>query len=262
MAITSRDQLIAAMGGPACYTGTFSKYLNTTNATVRCLDTFLMPGFVPVGPAAPTTATACDATTPGALPIQPAATSGNTLYLVQFSILGANLPFTLFDRVAHNGGLLSNFASTQSVNVAAGARCASTVGVQAYLEVYGANGFLNTSMTPTISYTNSAGVSGRSATLVTGAPANVGSSMQQFALQSGDVGVSSVQTLTLGVAGTSPGNIGITLARPLIALPTGNAFSARRGHTTLLDVTASPCFMLGYIGSGAPVMGSVTVVEG
>jgi hypothetical protein len=71
--------------------------------------------------------------------------------------------------------------------------------------------------TVTISYTNSAGVAGRTGTAVVATTAAVGS-LFWFSLQSGDVGVRSVQTVTIATSLVT-GAVSLIAARKLAAFP-------------------------------------------
>jgi hypothetical protein len=73
----------------------------------------------------------------------------------------------------------------------------------------------------TVSYTNSAGTSGRSTTNVSGSvAAPVAGRVFYFGLQAGDVGIRSVQSITLSNAWTS-GTINLVAFRPLTVIALG-----------------------------------------
>lgn len=67
----------------------------------------------------------------------------------------------------------------------------------------------------TVSYTNSAGVAGRTASLLYGATTAFGlaNTVAPMKLQAGDTGVKSIQSVTIGTAQTGAGNIGLILAK-------------------------------------------------
>ena len=147
--------------------------------------------------------------------------SGNT-YLARFQG-AATVAGTLIlaDRLWHNGGFTITSATAQTVNSAAfPARdnngSTNGDGVLLGLEVSAACGAA--APTITVGYTNSAGTATRSATN-TFATANSPTAGAFFpiGLQAGDIGVRSVQTLTLSVSWVS-GTINLVAYRPLAAI--------------------------------------------
>lgn len=263
MAITSRDQLIAAIAGPSNYTGPFAKLLQASSVRPVSMWTAL-GGVSPVSmaPPTPTAAASLDATTPGALPVVPCQTPGKTLYLTGLSAIsvGGNQAVALYDRAAHIGGLVATSATAQTVAISAGARHTTTVGMQAFLEV-------NTSAQATlpvvtISYTNSAGVSGRTGTLAA-TTTSVPQAFTAFVMQTGDMGVASVQSLTWASAVGTAGNYGVVLARPVQTFNIANGSTGiKRTFTTMVDLTVSPCLMLSITGNTGALYGTITTVEG
>lgn len=120
------------------------------------------------------------------------------------------------DRLSHQAGLVGNITTLQTTNLptAALTRYTSAVGVMMALEVYSTVGSGTGTLTTT--YTNSAGTGSRTSTLPfvsTSVPR--ASSMLFLPLQSGDLGVKSVESIQLSGAKSSAGNIGITLFKPL-----------------------------------------------
>jgi hypothetical protein len=133
------------------------------------------------------------------------APSGKKTYLARMVLAlttAVSARFTLLDRLWHNGGFSSTSTGAQTVNSAAWpARDANGstdgVGVMIGLEVSANMGAASPSVT--LSYTNSSGVSGRTATLQYPAVSAAQNGIWiPFQLQAGDVGVRSIQTLTLG----------------------------------------------------------------
>lgn len=127
----------------------------------------------------------------------------------------------LFDRLSHQGGLVANVATTQTTNLptAALTRYTSGAGVWAFVEVYSLIGTTATSFTA--SYTNQAGTSGRTsaAQLIGAVGWREQGRLLPLALQSGDSGVRSVESVTLAATTGTAGNIGVVLAKPLLILP-------------------------------------------
>jgi hypothetical protein len=121
-------------------------------------------------------------------------------------------PLLIIDRVSHQGGLDGNVNTTQTTNfpTAALTRYTSGVGVMAAIETHAAIGATATNVT--ISYTNTAGTSGHTGVLV--CPSLSLNSIGIFIpipLQAGDLGVKSVENVTLSAATGTVGNWGITL---------------------------------------------------
>lgn len=173
----------------------------------------------PLGGVAGTTPVALDATSVGAL-------KGNPINLdtwvkvVTCASHGAGT-VVVCDRLCHQGGLDGTVVSTQTTNfpTATLPRYTDGVGVMAAVEVITAIG--TTATTYSISYTNSSGTSGRTSPLQTiGGASDRG--VQLFVLtplQIGDIGIRSVESLTLtGTTGTA-GNMGVTLFKPLFSIP-------------------------------------------
>ncbi|MET0701716.1 MAG: hypothetical protein ABWY93_18855 [Mycobacterium sp.] len=263
MAITGRDQFIAAMSATA-YTGTFYKTLGTSAPVLRPISAWTQPGLQPGAPGvAPSTAATCDASTVGALPVPGVQSAGNTLYLSGMSLF---TPYSiaavigLYDRVAHAGGFVTTTTTAQPVALSAPARCAGYAGVQAYTETLTASGAMNAM---TITYTNSAGVSGRTGTLPAGAALDSAFSATPFQLADGDVGISSVQSLSMVTASATPaGNFALVLARPLHVFASRTSQTLQRAYTNIIDLTVSPCLFFTYTNYAGPCYGALTTVEG
>lgn len=121
--------------------------------------------------------------------------------------------FVVYDRLVHTSGLSGTVLSAQSVNSAAlPSRATGGANVEAWIEVY--TGLGSTARTMTVSYTSQAGTAGRTGGVALAASMKAGE-MRPIALQGGDTGVRSVESLTLsGTTGTA-GDFGVTLLRRL-----------------------------------------------
>lgn len=137
----------------------------------------------------------------------------------------------LCDRLWHNGGFTITSTGVQSITSPTWpardvAGSTNGDGVLLAVEVSAATG----AGTPTItvSYTNQAGIAGRTATNVraTVASSAIGA-VYEIGLQAGDTGVRSVQSLTLSATWTS-GTINLVAFRPLavLELPVANTTNA------------------------------------
>ena len=150
---------------------------------------------------------------------------------------------SLLDRLWHNGGFTITSTGAQAITSPTWpARCPTSltddtpattgVGVMLALEVSAACG----AATPTItvSYTNSAGTAGRTATNILATVASPAIGATYFlGLQAGDIGVRSVQSVTLSASWVS-GTINLVAYRPIVDLElpiagTPNAVDALTG---------------------------------
>lgn len=180
-----------------------------------------MPASAAAAPS--TTGAALSRTTQGAMPIP--APSGATYITSWEGVLSSAGTCLLADRLVEFGGLSGTTTTAQSVSaLALPARATGAADVELWLEVYTALGS-TPSPTVTASYTNQAGTSGHTATLLGGIPASLGAGRTlQFSLQAGDTGVQSVQSVTSTTSTLTAGNFGLTLRRTLImgASPSNN----------------------------------------
>jgi hypothetical protein len=219
MAITTRDGLAAALASAndvpvykASMTSVAGFFYNTFRAAAG------MPAAS--GVATPTTTgNTLDRTSSGAVPIPSA--GANPLSLAAADIVGGTVgSLLLCDRLVEYGGLSGTTTTAQSLTaVSLPSRAGTGEGCELWLDVYTALG-ATPSATVTASYTNSAGVSGRTATLVGGIPASIPANRSmKFALQAGDTGVQSVQSVTSTTSTGTAGNFGVSIRRPIQWLP-------------------------------------------
>lgn len=217
MAITSLDLAIAGQK-PETH---FFKAASGNTVIGRPWTPFYSAGY-PGAAVAPTPGLSGAALTSyaGQIPV-PAASGDTHLSIFNGSSSAQSGALRLCDRLWHNSGINITLATAQTVNsVAFPARdnngSTDGVGVLLGVEVSGATG----AGTPTItvSYTNSANVSGRTGTNIipTVATSSVGT-FYPIGLQAGDVGVRSVQSLTLSATWTS-GTIHLVAYRVLAPL--------------------------------------------
>ena len=171
-------------------------------------------------PAIPTQA-ACTRDTAGAINATiPNGADGILSLLGARVALGGSQAGTLLlvDRLAHTGDLDGTLDTAQTTNLPTPAltRYESGEGVMMALTIYTAIGA--TATTVTVSYTNSAGVAGRTSPAITigGTGFNAANRCLLIPLQAGDAGVESV---TLAATTGTIGSFGVTLFRPLAAIP-------------------------------------------
>jgi hypothetical protein len=214
----------------------FSKNTLTTVAG-RAFSSWLQgAGFPPVG-VAPTTAAVPTAATAGSLK----GGNGDNLYnssgtrrIVKCVIdhaptVAAGGMVTIVDRLSHQGGLSGASAVAQTTNLptAALTRYTTGVGVQIGLEIYAQIG--TTPTTVTTSYTDTVPTAGRinPAATIGNTGFREASRIIVLPLASGDVGVTSVQSVTLAASTLTAGNFGVTLFYPLVHIALDDILSIR-----------------------------------
>lgn len=239
---------------------------------------------VPAAGATPPTTpgAAVDRTSTGAIAFS-APRTGKRMYVAEVladdGILGQAAPegiggarMLLYDRLVAVSGGAWNVATLQTFNTTALTRHTDGKGVMAWLVSF-ATGGTSTATTGTVSYTNQDGVPGQLGTITfTGffnAPA-----VYPLELASGDRGVRSVETLQWAVAaGTTAGNIGFMLGKPLMPFRNGPRFypkpKARALHPLRTDwadvglpeVHSDACLSLLRLGKNTHFSGVVMTIQ-
>ncbi len=222
MAIATYTALKAALAAPRWQVTTTKSTPSTANSD-RIVSLW---GQSPNAGATPATAATCTKATVGALVNLPPVGSGKVLRPLR---LGCSTPgqssvarpsMLILDRLSHQGGLSGTVTTEQTTNLPTAAlpRYTTGAGVMAFLEVYGAIG--STGTTVTINYTNSAGTAGRTseARAFGGTPRDP-SVIVPIPLADGDLGVRSVEGVTVLASTATAGNFGVVLARPLYVIP-------------------------------------------
>jgi hypothetical protein len=160
----------------------------------------------------------CTNATMGALPFTNPGTG--TSYLTQFAGAGATIgTLILYDRLWTCSGLTTAAATTLPITTPGtiSRNYSSYIGTEIWGEVYTAPG--STTATWTVSYTNQAGTSGRTATYTHPANAETVGQMFPFTLAAGDTGVQAVASFTTSVSSGTAGSIGITVLRRIAEIP-------------------------------------------
>lgn len=211
---------------------------------------------MPAAGAAPTTAAAPTNATTGAL------TGGNEnlfdgtnrriLKAVLDLALSTATPgamVTICDRLSHQGGLSGIVTTAQTTNLptAALTRYTSGVGVEQALEIYTTIGATGT--TVTTSYTDSGSAAGNVTPALTfGATGNnTAPRFVMLPLAVGDVGVKSVESVTVLATTGTAGNFGVTLVYPVLHIPIDDILAVKGTADALFGF--GPWFPL--INSGA-----------
>lgn len=158
----------------------------------------------------------------------------------------------LYDRLVGVGGVALAPAGIQPVNSTALPRYTDGAGVRVWVEVTTAT--VGAGTVALSSYTNQDGVAGRVGAAVSFpfAASNVGTALE-LALQAGDTGVRSVETVT--TATSTAGAINVVLAKPLVSLPLTQNFYTDKDM--ILQIASMPrlydgaslAFLYQYLGT-------------
>ncbi len=237
MAITTRDQLIDAMGNN-------SSRLVIDKATVANASTGLPFSLwratgQPGQGAIPTTAAVCVNTLTGAMNFTQQ-TAPATSYGAWASMACGNsaVPVEIHDRLMHMGGLVGNVNTAQTVNLDLNANLATAnldarkgdanfSDVQWWLEWYTDTG--STAVTATVAVTYNDGTSGNLSGIslaATRRAAFLVSLNQYVPTAAAGKFIRDVDSVTLSVSTGTAGNFGVTATRPRFVLPTAVANKA------------------------------------
>lgn len=232
MAITTLDQLVDAMGNGA--SRIIIDKASLANQTAGRYCAMWRSTGQPAQGAIPTTPALCTNATTGAIGFAQQ-TAPATSYIGGIDAIGSNSAQTLeiHDRIAHNGGLVLNVTTAQTItgfDLNTLAPDADRVGqsdfsdLQWWLEVYADGGA--TASNATINVTYNDGTTGNLNTQAVGGTVRIGN---RFALtpliptaQQGKF-IRGVNSVTLSASTTVAGNFGFTCTRPRLYLPLGLA---------------------------------------
>lgn len=190
--------------------------------------------FLGAGGAAAATFVSADNTSLGALPVvSPTSASATNPYIIAAGALpstGVAGSLMLIDRLADTGTLTTAAGGTCTFTMPGGgwARYTDGAGVKATIESL--TGTPTAGGSVTLSYTNTASTAGRitsAAITVAGTHRMVGSSGPEFGLQGSDVGIKSIESMTITTQAAA--NLAITVYKPLLILPcvTANFYTER-----------------------------------
>jgi len=226
VAITGMDPLINAyIHKPTVY----GKDSATNEAAGICHTPWYQGGIVGAGAAPTGGLNGANVTGPVAGGIaSPAAVSGATSILGKFTACHTgNIGFIwLIDRLWGNVPVVTTTGAQAITQPTLPSRdeTAATVGGGVFLalEVSATTGNAGAITNTTVSYTNSAGTAGRTATLSSFPITGVTGTWVPFSLQAGDLGVRSVQSITLGTSYVS-GAVHLMAWRLVASIPTPNS---------------------------------------
>lgn len=220
MAITTLNGLISGAKPPE---DVFKAHSNSLEAA-GVWHSLLYTGGAPSGAAFPASGLAGSALTAyaGQIPFTNP-TAGQNTYLTRFVAASSSAgTLRLCDRLWHNSGIVVTTTTAQTIGSPtwpARDRLGGTtgVGVMLAIEVGAAttNGAAITNMTA--SYTNTAGTAGRTATVASFPQTASASVFVPFSLQAGDLGVRSVESVTLGTSLVT-GSVHLVAYRSLMTL--------------------------------------------
>jgi hypothetical protein len=268
VAITTLDGVIAGTTPP-------QDFLKTTGTmeAIAILHSLAYTSGVPSAAVAPSPGMAGAALTTydGQIPFaNPGA--GNS-YLSRL-VAGATAvgALTLYDRLWHNSGIAVTTTTSQTVTSAtwpARDRNGATSGdgVLVGLEVSTATTNVSPVTTITMSYTDEAGNSGRTATIPSFPASALASTFVPFSLDTGDLGVQSIQSVTLGTS-LGAGAVHLVAYRPLamVGVSTVNNTSEINaitgGFPRLYDNTVPFLLWRPTATATATVYGQLSVAQG
>lgn len=189
---------------------------------------------------------------------------GNTLY-TDCCAAAATTAITAWisDRLVTTSGLDGTLTTSQAVNtVALPARATGGAGCLIALEAYAATGA--TSVTFTVTYTNSAGTGSRVAT-VTGTLNQLGKILI-VPLQAGDVGVQSVQSVQQSATTGGAGNYGVTIYKPMTWINSGASPGSSSNNsvydTSVAIVNSAACVWVYCQQHSATVISTLQIAVG
>jgi len=238
VAISTLDQLVAGLVG---YPTDLLKDTGTAEAAGVRHSLWYTTG-TPGAGAAPSSGLAGgthSGTVTGQVPI-PAASNQTYLARLEMAQTGNIGRVEIYDRLWTNSGFTITTTTGQTVNsVAFPARdsSASTNGadVRVAIEVSSATGNGGAVTNTTLTYTNSAGTGSKTGTIASFPATAVAGTFVPFSLAAGDIGVRSIQTLTLGTSYVS-GTIHLVAYRLIASIPTPTANIAAMSNWTQLGL--------------------------
>jgi hypothetical protein len=143
---------------------------------------------------------------------------------------------------------------------------ANGTGLQIWIECYTATGASASNIT--VQYTNSSNVSGRNTVATAHIPTMPASRMYMVPLQSGDLGVKSIQSVTLSATTGTAGAFGVTLMNPIATIPMpipnvgSNLDFADLGMPKIQDFSALNFIHQGTTTSSGIIMGQISAIQG
>lgn len=256
----THDDIVSGLANTETYGGRHAYRKANVGTTIggNIYSGWLQSGW-PAPGVAPTSAALCTDATVGALNrnMLNAPSGGHLRAMCWSNWSGSAQAPSLYDRIAHMGGLSANLNTSQTVNLSIATyttRCLSTgADVEWFIEVYAIGGATSPGAI-TITYTNQSGVGSRSTTI---ASSNFGGTAATnfpvarlipiTTLQSGDTSIQSIQSIQLTTATGTAGNIGVTAMKRIT--PTG------------MHAVGNSAFSYDWSGLGLPSVGDDACVQ-
>lgn len=264
MAITNMDALVASLPGqrfPFYISGAPAPGIGTWGSTWKSAGTPSSPLATPAAGsgAVPTDA---DSRFQFTNPTAPAFT-----YVGQLSVMTVNsTTLSLADRLWANSGLSGTVTSAQTIDSVALTRPdANGEDTELWVEVYTTLGA--TPQTATVSYTNSSGTASRTGTASLPASAAIGA-LFPVTLQAGDIGVASVQSITLAGSTGTAGNFGMTVTRRIVNVADSSQTMVENDPISLGlprvydDAALMIACVTASTSNAAAIIGSLSLVQG
>jgi hypothetical protein len=234
MALTDFDEYVAKLSE--------NRTADFQTSTIRILrPNASWQSFQPT-PATPTTSVALNKNSAQSMGPIPAISTGRLTFLggrFSTSVYGAG-GMILVDLLNVSGGLNATLTTAQTTNLPTAALTRHTTGegVMAGIVIYTIIG--TTATTVRISYTNSAGVSGRTSTATTfgGSFYRETGVLLPIPLEAGDTGVQSIESVTVTATTGTAGNFGVCMFKPLAMISLESATG-----TMPLDSVSTGCII-------------------
>jgi hypothetical protein len=265
VAITGSNSLDAAIAAAQQFP--IAKATLVTKGAGLMQSLWKAAGFPIAGASPPTGAGGIpDRTTAGALSF--ASFGALVGYLAKFSLVSATAGTILIgDRLWACSGLNGTIFSptSQPINGATITRNTSGIGNQLWIEYYTATGATASNLT--VTYTNQAGVTGRTATIAMQVTPVAGQ-MIWVPLQAGDTGILSVQSAILSASTATAGDFGLTIINPidLISSPSANLAQPRGVYDTAMPIIDPNAALMLYVlpstTSTGQIMGNIALAQG
>ena len=248
MAITTRDQLIDALGNNTSRL-VWDK-ASLSNAAAGQIFSLWRATGTPGQGAIPTTAAICTSALTGAMGFTNQTAPATSYYAWQTIATGnATTTVEIHDRLAHMGGLSGTVTTAQGALTLTGLSAARLGGanysdVQWWLEWYTDTGATSTTATVAVTYNDD--TTGNLAAITLGATARAG---RMFPLVSAVAGkfIKSVNSVTLAATTGTAGNFGITATRPCTMVASNIANKAESFDWAALGLPEIPndsCLMM------------------
>jgi hypothetical protein len=252
MAITTRDQLIDALGNNSSRI-LFDKVSLASAVAGQYFSLFTASGF-PAAGVNPTAAAICNQTTQGAINF-----ANQTLptksYLAYLFAAGGNALTNLdiVDRLCHMGGLNGTLTTSQTVNLdpvalsvpASRYGAADLTDIQWWLEIYSALGATGVNATVNVNYTDS--TSGNLTVIALGTTPRPGRQYPLNTLTASGKIIEKINNVTLSATTGTAGNFGFSCSRnrSSVSMPVANFLTtADWAQLGLPTIANDSCLML------------------